>query len=272
MGRRGGLTVARGDRLRERCLHHVVRPLERGRARQERLAARAVRWIGVGGVAGALRLAGGGGGLERHGGPGEVLPQPFGNQRAAATRQAPAALDETVEIVALQPDAVSQHGKAGEEVGKAGERHEALAADEVEDGGGELVDPVADDAAEAMAERPAGRQRQRGEAAGEQQHGEREETGLFAVAADALGEHQLEPPEHGSEQQEDAGETEGVEQHVGEDGAGRSERVGGDAVGGMREAGVGLRPGQEAGPRGSDAQPGARALRRGSTIQSASLP
>ena len=253
MGRRSCFAVARGDGLRERRLHHVVRPLERGRPGQERLAARAVCRFCVGGVAGALRLAGGGRRLERYGGAGEVLSQPVGNQRAAAARQAPAALDKTVEVVALQPDAISEHGKAGEEVGKAGERHDALAADEIEHGGGELVDPVADDAAEAMTERPAGRQRQGGETASQQQHGEREETGLFAVAADALGEHQLEPPEHGSEQQEDAGETERIEQHVGENGARRSKRVGGDAVGGMRKAGVGLRPGQEAGPRGSDA-------------------
>ncbi len=70
-----------------------------------------------------------------------------------------------------------------------------------------------------MPERPAGRQWQRGEARGQQQHGERKEAGLLAVGRHALGEHQLEPPEHRGEQQEDAGETEGVEEHVGEDGA-----------------------------------------------------
>ena len=69
--------------------------------------------------------------------------------------------------------------------------------------------------------------RERREAAGYQQHGERKKAGLFAIGADALGEHQLEAPEHGSKQQENTGEAEGVEHDVGEDGAGRAQRVGG---------------------------------------------
>ncbi len=84
----GCRTLAGGDGLRKRGLNNVVRTLERGRPGKEWFAARAVRCIGVGGVARALRFACGGGGLERHGGLGEVLAQPIRNQRAAATRQA----------------------------------------------------------------------------------------------------------------------------------------------------------------------------------------
>ncbi len=184
---------------------------------------------------------------------GEVLPEPFGNQGAAAAGHAPAALDETVEVVALEADAVAEQGKSAEEERQSGEWRGSSSADEVEAGRRQFIRPVADDAAEAVPERPAGRQRQGREASGKQQHGEGKEAGLLAVGADALGEHEFQPPEHRGKEQEHAGETESVEQHIGEDGATRAERVGGRAVGGVRKAGVGLRPGEKAGPSGGDA-------------------
>ena len=252
-GGSGGATLAGGDGLRKGRLDDVVGALEGGGARQEGLAARAIVGVVVGGVARTLRggfLWNPGGRFEGHGGIGEVLAEPFGNQRAAAARHAPATLDETVEVVALESDAVAEQGETAEEECQSGERCGTCDADEVEGGCRQLVDPIADDAAEAVPERPSGRERQRREASGKQQHGERKEAGLLAVGADALGEHELQPPEHRGKEQEHAGKTESVEQHVGEDGATRAERVGGCAVGGVRKAGVGLRPGEKASPSG----------------------
>ena len=178
--------------------------------------------------------------------------QPAGQQRAAAAGEPAAALDEAVHVLALQADAVAERGKPAGEVGEPSERKQALGADDAEHGGRQAVEPVADDAAEAVPERPAPGDGQHGEAAGEQQHRQREHARLAAVGEDALGDQQLDAPEHGREQEEDGGKAQRVEHHVGEHGADRAEKVARLAARGVREARVRLRPGEEARPGGAD--------------------
>ncbi len=86
----------------------------------------------------------------------------------AAAGKPAAALDQAVEILALEADRVAERGKAADEVGKPGQRKRALGAGKGKDRRRQLVEPIADDAAEAVRERPAFAERQHGEAARQQ--------------------------------------------------------------------------------------------------------